>query len=543
MRSVATILTAGAVAFGLLLPTSTQASVPPPDPTSSPSTFPSPSPTVTPSPSPSETSLRVGQESVFNYPIPGTPDLTISDKLVSLIQGTPQGESIEVSYFVAQAGHPVIDALLAAYSRGVRVRVVLDSGDGQLPKKNDAIDGAYARLAETIGTVNARQCKRACVTDEPLGINHNKFALFSRTGNAENVVFQSTSNLRPDGSGDSAYNAAVVMYGNRTVYEQYLGYFEDLVNERRVAKDNYDAYRPPVSADGVTTHFFPRTDRKDTIAGWLGTINCAASPTMVRVMASYFSRVKVRNALVRLADAGCTVAVLARQETITQEFCKGLGKALVKIAPSPKRDRITIHGKYVTVNGNYSGLNDQTITWVGSHNFTDNALLNNDETFLQFSTPGINNDFVSNWERLWNDPVMTPGCIRAGARSEAEVERRADTETTKLSRRSQTVKRGLPVRLREKQALRPPRTAQGKLLRTSAQCKVVGSRGKLRQRPQCRVVRRNGVAVVLLDSKKPLRVRIVQKAGGSKRLLPYERIASYRYSPKKSVARKLTKRR
>lgn len=528
---------------GLLGGTTVQAGSPPPiDPTSSPRPTASPQPTDVEQP----VQLRTGREVLFNYPIPGTPDLALSNRLVELIDGTPQGERIMLSFFVIQANHPVIDALLAAYGRGVDVQVVLDSGDGQKAKKNAAIDAAFARLAEAFGssTANpsfARQCNRSCITDEPESINHNKFATFTRTENARDVVFQGTGNLRADGSGDSAYNAAVVIYGDAVTYQQYAGYFADLYSERRVSKDNYDAYRRPLTAGPVTAHFFPRTDDKDTLAGWLQTANCAAQPTTVRVMAAFFSRISVRNTLTKLAKAGCTVQVLARQETITRDFCDRLdpAKVAVKIAPKPTKDRVTIHAKYVLVNGNYAGLNDRTITWVGSHNFTDNALERNDETFVEFTDTAVNAAFAGNWERLWNDPGMSSGCGRAGAKDNAAVERSGDTEITKIARRSQTVKRGLPRTLRERQALRPVTTAQGRKLRATAVCKAAGSKGPLRKQSRCRVIVRKGVPTLLLNSKQPLRVRVTQRAKGSKRLLPFTRSADYRYRPKASAAKRI----
>ena len=541
MKRLATLLAASVAVFGVLSTTGAQAGPPPTDPTASPSPFPSVSASPTASPEPSlAPPTRTGREVVFNYPVPGTPDLAISNKLVELINGTPQGEQITMSYFVVQVNHPVVEALLAAYGRGVDVRVVLDSGDGQKAKKNQANDYAYARLAETLGTDKAKQCNRSCITDEPVSINHNKFATFSRTGDALNTVMQSTGNLRPDGSGDSAYNAAVVMYGDQSIYDQYVGYFFDLFVERRVPKDNYDAYRQPVTSGPVTPHFFPRTDDKDTLAGWLNSVSCGAQPTSIRVMAAFFSRKSVRNSLVKLAEAGCTVQVLARQETITQDFCKSLGSRVgVKIAPSPKRDRVTIHAKYVLINGSYAGAANQTITWMGSHNLTQTALDANDETLLQFVDAEVYSQFSANWDRLWNDPLMTPGCVRAGARSEAEVERRADTETTKLSRRSQTVKRGLPRQLRRTQPLPPTRTAQGTRLKTIAYCKPAGSSKAFRRQGVCRVVKRKGVPTVVLSSRSAIRVRIVQKAKGSTRLLPYSRTADYRYSPKRKLARRV----
>jgi phosphatidylserine/phosphatidylglycerophosphate/cardiolipin synthase-like enzyme len=501
-------------------------------------------PQPTPSASEPQPAPRTGTEILFNYPVPGTPDLAISNALVDLIDGTPAGESIVLSYFVLQPGHPVIDALLRAHGRGVLVKVVLDSGDGQKAKKNAAVDESFARLAETLGTSGdsfARQCNRSCITDEPESINHNKFAAFSRTGDAQDVTFQGTGNLRPDGSGDSAYNAGLIIRGDRTIYDQYLGYFRDLVSELRVSKDNYHVYRPPVTSGAVTAHFFPRTDKTDTVAAALRTTDCAAQPTTVRVMAPFFSRTRVRTTLRDMADAGCTVQVLARQDTMTRDFCNKLDprKVAVKIAPAPTKDRVTIHSKYVLVDGSYGGGIDQRITWVGSHNLTNNALERNDETFLQLTETAAADAFSGNWNTLWNDPAMSSGCGRAGAKNKASVEKSGDTEVTKIARRSQTVKRGLPRTLRERQALRPVKTAQGKRLRTQAYCKQAGAKGGLRKQYRCRIVTRKGVPHLVLRSERPLRVRIVQKARGSKRLLPYTRSVGYRYLPKRSRAVRL----
>lgn len=526
-------MVAAATCLALIPPALATASGPPapdPDPVT---------PSASPSPSPSTSGATPARQTVFSYPVPGTPDLALTDALVDLIDGTGVGETVRLSYFVVQPSHPAIDALLRAYGRGVSVKVVLDSGDGQKPKKNAAIDAAFARLAEVLGSdvqadSFAKQCNRSCITDEDSSINHNKFATFSRTGEDTDVVFQGTGNLRVDGSGDSAYNAAIIMRRDAKIYEQFVGYFGDLANELRVPKDNYAGARPPMTSGPVTTTFFPRTDKTDTVAAALSTVNCAASPTLIRVMAAYFSRKKVRNVLRNLSYAGCTVQVIARQDTITRDFCEGIDprSVAIKIAPSPKPDRVSIHAKYVLINGSYAGEVGQYVTWMGSHNLTDNALQRNDETFLQFVDEPINRDFAGNWDRLWNDPAMSLGCSRAGAKDNAAVEKSGDTEVTKIARRSQTVKRALPVRLRAKQALRPTRTAQGKRLKVVAYCSPAGSKAKPRRQANCKVTMRKGVPVLSITSKRALRVRIVQRAKGTKRLLPFNRVTDYRYSPK-----------
>jgi phosphatidylserine/phosphatidylglycerophosphate/cardiolipin synthase-like enzyme len=539
-----TARSAAALVVGALLlgsATSTGAALEGPPPVDPPPVEITASPTPPPEPSPT---MRFGQEALFNYPVPGTPDLSISDALVDLVDGTPAGESITLSYFVVQPGHPVIDALLRAYSRGVSVKVVLDSGDGQKAKKNGAVDAAYATLAETLGTDGdsfARQCNRSCITDEPDSINHNKFAAFSRTGDAENVVFQGTGNLRVDGSGDSAYNAGVIIRGDQTTYQQYLGYFDDLYTERRVDNDNYHFWRPPLASGQVTAYFFPRTDKTDTVSEALRSVNCTSQPTSVRVMAPFFSRKRIRNTLRDMAYAGCAVQVLARQDTLTREFCDRLDtrKVAVKIAPSPTKDRVTIHAKYVLVDGSYGGGVDQRITWMGSHNFTDNALKRNDETFVQFADATVSDAFSQNFDRLWNDPSMSWGCSRAGAEDNAAVEKSGDTEVTKIARRSQTAKRALPKTLRKRQVVRPVRTAQGRKITTRAYCKRPGSSSKMRKQDRCRVVEGKILPRVVIRSDKPLRVRIVQTAKATKRLLPFKRSAAYRYMPKKSRAVRL----
>src|SRR5690606_21572531 len=72
-------LMATAVAVVLLAGVPAAADPPPVDPP------PDPEPTSEPTDPPIP---ATGREVLFNYPVPGTPDLTITDRLVSLIDGT-----------------------------------------------------------------------------------------------------------------------------------------------------------------------------------------------------------------------------------------------------------------------------------------------------------------------------------------------------------------------------------------------------------------------------------------------------------------------
>ena len=90
----------------------------------------------------------------------------------------------------------------------------------------------------------AMQCGLACISKADKSINHNKFVTMSQAGDLQDVVFQSTANVRSDGSGDAAWNAAVVTSGNPEVMAQYESYFNDLAARRSVPSNNYHAVRP-----------------------------------------------------------------------------------------------------------------------------------------------------------------------------------------------------------------------------------------------------------------------------------------------------------
>ena len=515
-----------------------------PDPSGSPSPTVSGSPSVSPSASPSPTPSATPNPQVypvFNYPGPGLPDPSLNSELVRLLDLTPADATITASFFVIQPNYPVVDALINAHGRGAGVRVVLDSGDGQSPSTNEAVDASYARLAAALGNDPAApsfamQCGLACISKADKSINHNKFVTMSQAGDLQDVVFQSTANVRSDGSGDAAWNAAVVTSGNPEVMAQYESYFNDLAARRSVPGNNYHAVRPPMAYGASTPYYFPRTDGGDSLSQALMAVDCAAAPTSVDVMAAFFTRPKVRNRLNDMAAGGCTVRVIARTDTITREFCDTLRAPIqVKIADKPSTTKVGIHGKYLTIAGGFEGETDRRVVWMGSHNLTRNALVRNDETFLLTDDASLHSAFTTNFDAIWSYPSLTPGCDRAGAPSEQAIEEEANTEVTPLIKEKQRVKRKLPKRLKKRRtALKSTRTVEGTRLRTIAKCKVVGSGKKMKKRKIC-VIRKpkTNPTLVLSKPKRTLKVRITQKAKGSATLLRFERSKKYTRKAKK----------
>ena len=499
----------------------------------------SPGPTTSPSSSPSSPQVRP----LFNYPQVGIPDPGINNDLTQMLDQVPTDADVTAAIFVIQPSYPVVEALLNAYGRGARVRVVLDSGDGQPDATNRAVDETFQRLAAVLGTDTtatsyAVQCRLACISAQAESINHNKFVTMSKSGDLTDVVFQSTANIRSDGSGDAAWNAAVVSSGNPGLYASYTSYLGDLASRVQVPGGDYSAFRPPVTHSGSTPYYFPRTDGTDSVSQTLMKVDCTLAPTRIDVMASFFTRPKVRNRLNEMAQAGCTVRVIARTDTITREFCDSLLPPIdLRIADKPATTKVGIHGKYVTISGGFDGRPDAAVVWLGSHNLTRNALVRNDETFLFVEDSGLRDAFTVNFDTIWNDPSLTAGCGRAGGVSEEEIEEEANTEVTPLIKQAQNVDRRLPRKLRKRTPLKSTHTVEGQPLATTVVCRVKGKQKKLKPRPICRLKKAKSDPTVLLTPKKKqrkLKVRVTQTAAGSATLLPFNRSQAYTYRrPKK----------
>lgn len=350
---------------------------------------------------------------VFTYPQPGQPDPTIREELVGLLDRVPSGARVEAAFFIITPDYPVVDALINAHDRGVDVRVVLDSGDRQAASTNAAMDATFDRLLAALGgdataSSFAMQCEKACISKEDDSIQHNKFVLMSATGDLGDVVFETTSNMRTGGSGDATWNAAVLSSDNSRTYDSFRAYFSDLAARLSVPSNDYNAVRPPETYGGLTPHYFPRTDGTDTVAQTLASVDCSSAPT-VDVMATHFVRTQVRDRLTQMVQAGCGVRVIARADNITGDLCDSLvdGSVDVRIGDEPSATTVGIHGKYLTVTG---GADDKRLVWMGSHNLTDNALLRNDETFLLIDDQAVHGAFQTNFQTIWDDPSMSPGC-------------------------------------------------------------------------------------------------------------------------------------
>lgn len=339
---------------------------------------------------------------VFSEPVGGDP-VAIVRELCGLVRQAPAGSTIQVAHFVMSgtAGTEFADELIKAHQRGVKVRVILD-GDRR---------GATvaARLAAALGTdIAAGSWTHVCTGPMSGGTaacignkgQHNKFYLFSRAGRASDVVVQSSANLT-DLNSTTYWNNAVVLAGNKRLYDAYDAYFQDLAAERKNL-DYYRVVQTGAAGGSVRAHFFPKADG-DPVVEHLDKVSCRPGTTTIRVGMSEWDayRIGIAQRLRELAGQGCRVQivygimddevkdVLAAEPRVELSGL-GSGSAL------PGR----IHSKYLLVEGSFDGDRDARRVLTGSHNYNETSLRRNDEALLSLNNKGIYRQYVANFDRM-----------------------------------------------------------------------------------------------------------------------------------------------
>lgn len=317
-------------------------------------------------------------------------DTAIEDALVALIDATPPGAEIRVAIYTFTRSPPS-DALIRAAARGVDVAVVLDGGaDGvgsEVPALQAGLGAARVHLCDAPGT--------ACIGT---GIMHHKTFLFSALADGRHdVVMQASHNLTT--AQLSMHNNAVIVAGDVALYAAYRRAWDDL------AADVEDpAYDRRADGDGAThVQFFPRATG-DPVLEALGGITCDAT-SRIRVAMAFFTdgRRELATALAARAADGCDVRVVAGDDAIPigAVVASTLASGGVALTRFPARSGWSLHSKYLLVDAPRPGSpTHHRVVLTGSHNWTDAALHDNDETLLTVEDDAVFAAFVADWDHV-----------------------------------------------------------------------------------------------------------------------------------------------
>lgn len=363
---------------------------------------------------------------IFNDPLGSTEQqYAIRTRLIDLTNAAVPGSTIKVAvYHVWEAS--VVNALVAAKDRGVRVQIVLDESS----RSDRPTNTSYSTLAAALGTDKSKSsfvtlcpANKSCLGDPKYGksIMHNKFWLFSQVEGARDVVVQTTSNSTPSAH-TKFFNDALQLPNNPTMYDAYADYFADMIR-----KDwrNWD-YR--TVSDGLyKAYFFPRSgtvNETDTMYSVLNNVTCnykdaagVARHTNVRASIFKITRQQIADKLVSLKKAGCTVSIVYAEtdSAKSQGGTPGTWEALHKSGGPTMRcfndDRdplrpgtklvtpYIIHSKYLLIDGKYDGRQNK-LSFTGSQNYTAPALRENDEAIVKVDDDSVHDAYRGHFDRV-----------------------------------------------------------------------------------------------------------------------------------------------
>ncbi|WP_018653653.1 phospholipase D-like domain-containing protein [Actinomadura flavalba] len=340
---------------------------------------------------------KVPEGPLFNQPTGTAKQAESIDRYVrGLIADTPKGASIDVALFRLRTA-AMAKALVQAHGRGVRVRVVLDSDS---PKAQADV---YKTLVKSLGTRTAKAswvtlcpARRGCIADrldpDDWSKNHNKFYAFSKTRGTANVVVQTSANAT--GAMSSRFNDAYTST-DATLYKGYRRYFQDLA-----AKKPNKNYWRTVTSQGVSVGFFPKASG-DPVLDALRKVACAGG-TRVRVTSGLFTRAPIAEQLSALGHGGCDVRIAAG--ILGANASKALARAGTGPGPQTRyftgRNAHAAHSKYLLIDGLFEGRK-RRLVFVGSHNYTWDALRSNDEAMLTIDNAATFNAYLANFGRVF----------------------------------------------------------------------------------------------------------------------------------------------
>lgn len=325
--------------------------------------------------------------------VDGTPDLSLEDLVIDMVNQTPAGAKIRASYYTFTRTR-MPQAFIDAKARGVDVKFVLDNANNR--NECDYSD-AVSTLIDGLDPSNVTVCRDCQGEGGCIGIkiNHNKFILFSELDDgSQNVVLQSSANLTNPQI--VLYNNTVVIRDDQKLYDAYLNYWADLKAQRQ--DPNY--YHKVVGSTGTKAYFFPR-NTGDTVVNLINNLDCSEPDGQIRVAMAFFakSRRAVAEALVGQKRAGCRVQVLLGDEELDSTTVQILEDDGVDTLVYTLTNGVTIHSKYMLLDGHYIDKR-QKLVFTGSHNYTISGLERNDETLLKINDSDIYEAFLDNWQLM-----------------------------------------------------------------------------------------------------------------------------------------------
>ena len=270
------------------------------------------------------------------------------------------------------------DALIRAYRRGVRVRMVTDD------------DAGLRATSATVGQLVAAGIP--VVDDARRALMHNKFViiddLFVWTGSwnfTENDTYRNNNNM--------------IVLRSQAAVDNFEAEFNEMFEQRRFGPSSPSRTpRPDFRQDGtpILTYFAPEDDVLDAILRAVG-----GAQRSIRFMVFSFTVDPIAQTILQRAANGVTVQGIF--ETVGSEtqfselrplYCAGLD---ARQDGNPYR----LHHKVFIID-------DETI-FTGSFNVSANAVESNDENLLIITDRALAAQYIAEFDRRWAEARLPQG--------------------------------------------------------------------------------------------------------------------------------------
>lgn len=267
----------------------------------------------------------------------------------------------------------VRDALLAAKSRGVAVRVVGDNEDGA--------DPSYAPFYQSLTAAGI-----PLVTDSTTALMHNKFAVFDG-----GVTWTGSANFSDNAFVRNGENAVVIT--STVVASIYTAEFNEMFGGKfHGAKTDNTAHSATVAGSPVEIAFAPTDGVENRIIAALNSANVSINVAMFT-----FTSASIAQALIDAKNRGVAVEVLLDGTADGSQFSQRDPLCAAGVTVRVETWASKLHDKYAVVD---AGSASDPLVLTGSTNWTANAVTTNDENLLIVHDASLASGFGGDFARL-----------------------------------------------------------------------------------------------------------------------------------------------
>jgi phosphatidylserine/phosphatidylglycerophosphate/cardiolipin synthase-like enzyme len=349
---------------------------------------------------------------IFNRPV-GTQaeQRAIFRHINNTIDATPPGATIRFAVY-SFAEKATATRLINAHQRGVNVQMIFNK---------HTVYPQETRLQAALGKNAAKRsfaifCEKSCRGDK--GNMHQKVFLFSKAGQAENIVMVGSNNMTRNNAVNQ-WSDVYTVVDDPALYFTYSGVFEQMKADRAQLRPYIAA---TVNDYGPEFYPYPRvTQANDPLYQALSQITCTGAAegygtetavdadedgVLDRVTAVRLSQhawngdrgIYLAQKVSELKRAGCDVKVIAgvgfgrvvKNTLIRNEVPISFGKVKGK----------DTHQKAFYVSGVFAGDPASARVWTGSHNWSDGAL-RRDDAVLEITGLDVYNQYLANFQDIW----------------------------------------------------------------------------------------------------------------------------------------------